>query len=290
MPRTKIAQPNHPAARPPRARRGRSAAKAVKEHATQGKIGKSRQCRSDHATSKPSKLLGRRDDASIEELQTATGWQPDSVRRVLVRHGQEEARADARCGSAERWPPALPCRTGDTGMVRPGEIPPPAHLPRPSTTCISAVAARLEALLGMDIADLRAEWRRHLRSSPPNRLSRDLLMRGIAYKIQERGHGGLTRATVRQLQALAEQLAAGDRGLLGPYPSLKPGTRLLRSWGGETHSVLTLDGGFEYRGAHFRSLSQIARTITGVRWSGPRFFGLTRRSKPFARLVEADHG
>jgi hypothetical protein len=151
------------------------------------------------------------------------------------------------------------------------------------------VAAQLEALLGMNTAELRAEWRRRFRSPPPNRLSQDLLMRGVAYKIQERAHGGLSRATVCKLEALAKQLAAGDGRWLDPYPSLKPGTRLLRSWGGETHSVLALDGGFEYRGAHFRSLSQIARTITGVRWSGPRFFGLKPTSKPFARSVEAAH-
>jgi hypothetical protein len=68
-----------------------------------------------------------------------------------------------------------------------------------------------------------------------------------------------------------------------------PGTRLVRSWGGETHSVLVLDEGFEYRGERFRSLSQIARTITSVRWSGPRFFGLKRRSKPFVWSAEAAH-
>ena len=89
MPTTKIAQPNHPAASPPRARRARSGAKAEEEHAKQGKIAKSRQRRSDHATSKPSKqqlcleLLGRRDGASIDELQAATGWQPHSVRGFL---------------------------------------------------------------------------------------------------------------------------------------------------------------------------------------------------------------
>ena len=64
----------------------------------------------------------------------------------------------------------------------------------------------------------------------------------------------------------------------------------MRTWGGETHSVLVLNEGFEYRGARFRSLSRIARTITRVRWSGPRFFGLKRRSKPFARSLDADHG
>jgi hypothetical protein len=140
------------------------------------------------------------------------------------------------------------------------------------------------------MAQLRAEWRRRFRSPPPNRLSRDLLMRGVAYKIQERAYGGLSRATLRKLQALAEQLAAGNGRWLDPYPSLKPGTRLVRSWGGETHSVLVVDEGFEYRGARFPSLSQIARTITRARWSGPRFFGLKRRSTPFVPSAEAAHG
>jgi hypothetical protein len=152
------------------------------------------------------------------------------------------------------------------------------------------VAAQLEALPNLSMAELRAEWRRRFRSPAPSRLSRDLLMRGIAYKIQERAHGGLGRVTLRKLQALAEQLAASDGRWLDPYPSLKPGTRLVRTWGGETHSVLVLDEGLEYRGAHFRSLSQIARTITRARWSGPRFFGLKRRSTPFAPSADAAHG
>jgi hypothetical protein len=166
-------------------------------------------------------------------------------------------------------------------LMSPAESPRSAHQPNPANTCISRVAAQLETLPNLSIAELRAEWRRRFRSLPPNRLSRDLLMRGIAYKIQERAHGGLSRATLRKLKALAKRIAARDGRWLDPYPSLKPGTRLVRSWGGETHSVLVLDEGFEYRGAHFRSLSQIARTITRVRWSGPRFFGLKRRSKPF---------
>ena len=175
-------------------------------------------------------------------------------------------------------------------LMSPAESPRSAHQLSPASTCVSPVAAQLEALPGSSIADLRAEWRRRFRSPPPNRLSRDLLMRGIAYKIQERAHGGLSRATLRKLKALAKRIAARDGRWLDPYPSLKPGTRLVRSWGGETHSVLVLDEGFEYRGAHFRSLSQIARTITRVRWSGPRFFGLKRRSKPFAPSAEAAHG
>ena len=89
MPKTNPARMNHAERSPPRARRGRSATKTVKEHAKQGKIAKSRQRRSDHATSKPSKqqlcleLLSRPDGACLEELQAATGWQTHSVRGFL---------------------------------------------------------------------------------------------------------------------------------------------------------------------------------------------------------------
>jgi Protein of unknown function (DUF2924) len=171
----------------------------------------------------------------------------------------------------------------------PAESPQSASQPSAAGTCMPRVAAQLQALPNLSMAELRTEWRRYFRSSPPSRLSRDLLMRGIAYKIQERAHGGLSRATLRKLQALAGQIAASDGWWPDPYPSLKPGTRLVRSWGGETHSVLVLDEGFEYRGAYFRSLSQIARTITRARWSGPRFFGLKRQSKPFVRSAGAAH-
>jgi Protein of unknown function (DUF2924) len=171
----------------------------------------------------------------------------------------------------------------------PAESPQSASQPSAAGACMPRVAAQLQALPNLSMAELRTEWRRYFRSSPPSRLSRDLLMRGIAYKIQERAHGGLSRATLRKLQALAGQIAASDGWWPDPYPSLKPGTRLVRSWGGETHSVLVLDEGFEYRGAYFRSLSQIARTITRARWSGPRFFGLKRQSKPFVRSAGAAH-
>ena len=105
-------------------------------------------------------------------------------------------------------------------LISPAASPQLAHQPGPASTCISGVAAQLEALPNLSMAELRAEWRRRFRSPPPNRLSRDLLTRGIAYKIQERAYGGLGRATLRKLQALAEQLAASDGRWLDPYPSL----------------------------------------------------------------------
>jgi hypothetical protein len=144
----------------------------------------------------------------------------------------------------------------------------------------SEVATQLAALADLDAAKLRAEWRRLYRTTPPRRLSRDLLIRAIAYKLQERALGGLRKTTLRKLRSLAQRLDAEGERALDPGHSLKCGAKLVREWGGETHSVLVLEAGFEYRGTRYRSLSQIARLITRAHWSGPRFFALNRTPKP----------
>jgi hypothetical protein len=151
------------------------------------------------------------------------------------------------------------------------------------------LTAQLEALIGLETAKLRAEWRRLYRSLPPKGLSRDLLIRAIAYKLQERSFGGLSKTTLRKLQALAKTLDAKGERALAPGLSLRCGAKLVREWGGETHSVLVLDEGFEYREKRYRSLSEIARSITGAHWSGPRFFGLGRAPKPFGPSGGANH-
>jgi hypothetical protein len=108
-------------------------------------------------------------------------------------------------------------------------------------------------------------------------LSRDLLIRALAHQLQERSHGGASRALRRRLQKLtADSRKAGvplDPGIL-----LKTGTRLVRHWRGHAHSVLVREDGFEYDGQHYRSLTVISERITGAHWSGPRFFGLTKRA------------
>jgi hypothetical protein len=94
--------------------------------------------------------------------------------------------------------------------------------------------------------------------------------------MQERAHGGLAPAIKRRLRTLAVEFEANGANSLVPTPLLKPGTRLLREWGGKTHTVIVLEDGFEYEGERYLSLTQIARRITGAHWSGPRFFGLRR--------------
>jgi hypothetical protein len=98
----------------------------------------------------------------------------------------------------------------------------------------------------------------------------------VAYRLQEKALGGLTGAVKRKLKLLAQQAQPG--GALEAFISLKPGTKLVRSWHGKTFTITVLQDGFEYDGKRYGSLSQIACLITGTRWSGPRFFGL--KSKP----------
>jgi Protein of unknown function (DUF2924) len=137
----------------------------------------------------------------------------------------------------------------------------------------AAEIARVESL-GID--ELRQEWRRLHQTPPPNRLSRDILLRGITYKLQERAFGGLSKATLRKLRASAARSQARRR----PPVSFKPGTRLVREWHGQTHTVVILGEGVEWQGERYRSLSVVAREITGTRWSGPRFFGLKAGATP----------
>ncbi len=138
------------------------------------------------------------------------------------------------------------------------------------TLDITAEIARLERLT---IDHLREEWRRLHQTPPPRRLSRDILLRGITYKLQENAFGGLSKAILRKLQStgLGETSSAAKRW---PRRSFKPGTRLVREWRGVTHTVVILADGVEWRGQRYRSLSVVACQITGAHWSGPRFFGL----------------
>jgi hypothetical protein len=126
--------------------------------------------------------------------------------------------------------------------------------------------------------ELRREWRRLYHSDAPS-ISRDLLILGIGYRLQEIEHGGLGKATRRKLRTLAKALRTTGR--IGPTPglSLKPGARLVREWHGRTHTVTVTEDGFEYAGTSYPSLTKIAKKITGAHWSGPRFFGLLATGK-----------
>jgi hypothetical protein len=148
-------------------------------------------------------------------------------------------------------------------------------------------APDVAALSALSAQELREEYRRLHRTQPP-RVSRDLLIRMIGYRVQELVSGGLSKATRRHLQALTKELESN--GTIAPIstPRLRTGARLVREWRGKTHTVTVGEDGFEYLGQLYSSLTQVAQVITGVHWSGPRFFGLNgRQSASRSDVLEA---
>lgn len=139
----------------------------------------------------------------------------------------------------------------------------------------SPVTVDLAALSGLDREDLIARWQALYGAPPPRKISRQLLLQAVAYRLQEQASGGLKPATRRYLGQVA---SGGNRQKVVIPVSAKPGTRLLREWHGVTYEATVLDDGVLFQGKKYRSLSEVARAITGVRWSGPLFFGLKKKS------------
>jgi hypothetical protein len=144
----------------------------------------------------------------------------------------------------------------------------------------------LSRLPALNIDELRQQWRGLYKTQAPPHLSRELLVRAVAYRMQELARGGLRPEPQRQLLRIAQQFKETGAATMRTRPELRPGTRLMREWRGRSYDVLVLDAGFSWQGTRYRSLSAIARKITGTAWSGPLFFGLkpnrpaTRRSSP----------
>jgi len=137
------------------------------------------------------------------------------------------------------------------------------------TNDMHETSVRLE---GLRIVELRREWTLLFRSCAPTGRSSEVLRRAIAWRLQERAHGGLSAWARRRLSQLNE--SAGREPKTERRARLRPGTLLMREWAGTRHEVRILEAGCEYLGKSYRSLSEIATTITGTRWNGPRFFGL----------------
>ena len=143
------------------------------------------------------------------------------------------------------------------------------------------VAAQLIRLSKSDAGELRAFWREYFGRPAPFRFRRDMMAHVLAYDIQVKVRGGLSKAATNRLDKIAAE-EFGEAIRKGRH-RLTPGTRLVRDWHGVTHEVYVTDGAFVWQGTPYRSLSAIARAITGTRWSGPAFFGI--RS-----LSDAMHG
>jgi hypothetical protein len=149
----------------------------------------------------------------------------------------------------------------------------------PDATACREALSRLPTL---EIGELRKQWRGLYKTQAPANLSRELLLRAVAYRMQEVALGGLRPARQRQLRQVAQQFKQTGAPNTPARPALKPGTRLIREWQRRTHDVLVLDDGFSWQGTRYRSLSAIARKITGTAWSGPLFFGL-KLNRPATR-------
>jgi hypothetical protein len=137
------------------------------------------------------------------------------------------------------------------------------------------LSARLAQLNGMSRGQLSIEWRRAFRSTPPE-LTKDLMVRFIAWQLQVKVSGNLPRSAAKLLDTIAD---GGSAGADDAATKLKPGTRIVREWNGRLLCVQVIDAGFSFEDRSYRSLSEIAREVTGARWSGPRFFGLKRAKR-----------
>jgi hypothetical protein len=145
---------------------------------------------------------------------------------------------------------------------------------------MTGIEREIGTLADLPRADLAKSWRGFYCVGPPKGVSQQLMVRAIAYEMQAKMYGRLKPAVSRQLQRIAAGLVAGNPVTVRAVSRLKPGARLVREWNGVTHVIEVIDSGFIWNGARHLSLSAIARAITGARWSGPRFFGLTSGGAP----------
>ena len=148
----------------------------------------------------------------------------------------------------------------------------------------SPILAQLARLETLPMDELKTRWRALFGEEPPG-YNRKFLIKRLAYRIQEIAHGGLPSVAKERMSRFLEEEGYDELGRHGAKPKTKinatpiAGTLFVREWDGERHEVRAVAKGFEYRGKHYKSLSAVARAITGTRWNGPRFFGLRKGQK-----------
>ena len=145
----------------------------------------------------------------------------------------------------------------------------------------SSITKRLASLPKLSKLALRDLWKQLFKKEPPPEIRKDLMLRIVAHRLQEQEFGGLSEANCRRLRQLATTFEDNPDTVVSTRPPIKPGTRLVRQWKEQVHVVEVEAEGYAYRGSRYENLSEIARLITGTRWSGPLFFGLkAKQSKP----------
>jgi hypothetical protein len=159
---------------------------------------------------------------------------------------------------------------------------------------IKSILKQLAELESLPTETLKSRWRELYQSAPP-RFNRQFLIKRLAHRIQEVAYGGLDEPSQNRMDRLLDDEGYDALGLKSrpkkkrPGDALLPGTLLVREWNGERHEVIVGgDGFFAYRGQPYRSLSAVARAITGTQWNGPAFFGM--RGKGAAAKEAADGG
>ena len=138
------------------------------------------------------------------------------------------------------------------------------------------LTSEIASLAKLGIDELRERWTAMFGKAPSRDISRSFLTRALAYRLQEKAFGGLKPATQRLLAEFTHDDAKGSAFSATPSRVVQPGALLVREWRGINHQVSVFEKGFRFRGKRYRSLSEVAREITGTRWSGPLFFGLKR--------------
>jgi hypothetical protein len=143
----------------------------------------------------------------------------------------------------------------------------------------SSFANELSSLPQLNKPALTELWRKIFTADPPLRMRKELMLQFVAYRMQEQEFGALSNRSHHRLRELAKAIEVNSSRPVSRRPAIKSGTRLIRQWKDEVHIVNVEEGNYEYRGARYESLSEIARLITGTRWSGPLFFGLKSSQK-----------
>jgi hypothetical protein len=146
-------------------------------------------------------------------------------------------------------------------------------------------ANQLVSLPRLSKSALSELWLELFKKQPAKQIRKELMVRVLAYRIQEQAFGSLSVATRTRLRQLAREFKINSTEPISAAPGIKPGTRLIRQWQGQTHTVTVDENSYEYQGKRYPSLSKIARHITGTRWSGPLFFGL--KAHPARKKADA---
>jgi hypothetical protein len=138
----------------------------------------------------------------------------------------------------------------------------------------SSIAKRLGSLSNLGKPALFELWKQLFNSNPSPKLRRDLMLPLLAHRLQEQTFGSLRAGSRTRLRQLSRAFESDSDSPIPSAPTIKPGTRLVRQWRDQVHLVNVKTNGYEYQGARYQSLSEVARLITGTRWSGPLFFGI----------------